>query len=66
MRREVTIGGGHASGELGWRHFGVGDLEDTQVRVIWPDGEAGDWQPVKANGFYIVERNKPVQAWAGR
>ena len=24
MRREVTVGGGHAGGELGWQHFGLG------------------------------------------
>ena len=22
--REVTVGGGHASGQLGWLHFGLG------------------------------------------
>ena len=27
MRREITVGGGHASGELGWRHFGLGDAD---------------------------------------
>ena len=24
VRREVTVGGGHASGQLGWIHFGLG------------------------------------------
>jgi hypothetical protein len=34
------------------------------LRVIWPDGTAGDWQRLAANGFYIVERDKPALAWA--
>ena len=25
MRRELTVGGGHAGGQLGWIHFGLGD-----------------------------------------
>jgi hypothetical protein len=24
MRRELTVGGGHAGGQLGWVHFGLG------------------------------------------
>ena len=27
MRREVTVGGGHAGGQLGWIHFGLGDAD---------------------------------------
>ena len=30
MRREITIGGGHASGQLGWRHFGVGAAQSVR------------------------------------
>ena len=41
--RELTIGGGHASGELGWVHFGLGDADAAEVRVRWPDGEVGPW-----------------------
>ena len=63
MRREITIGGGHAGGELGWRHFGIDRLAKTEVRVIWPDGKAGEWQSVDANNFYVVERDKPVKVW---
>ena len=52
LRRELTIGGGHAGGQLGWMHFGVGPIWHAQVRVLWPDGEAGRWLPVTANQFY--------------
>ena len=66
LRREITIGGGHAGGELGWRHFGLGDLAKTELRVIWPDGTAGEWQTVDTDKFYVVERGKAVTEWAGK
>jgi hypothetical protein len=55
-RRELTVGGGHASGQLGWSHFGIGDASRAEIRVTWPDGEVGPWQEVGANGFSIVDR----------
>jgi hypothetical protein len=64
MRREITVGGGHASGQLGWRHFGLGEAPKAELRVVWPDGSSDDWQAVDADGFYILERGKPVQPWA--
>ncbi len=56
QRREVTIGGGHGGGQLGWTHVGLGSADEAQVRVQWPDGEIGPWLPVAANGFAIIER----------
>lgn len=55
-RREVTVGGGHIGGQLGWLHFGLGPVTDPQVRVTWPDGEVGPWMRVAANQFLDVER----------
>jgi enediyne biosynthesis protein E4 len=66
MRREITSGGGHASGENGWWHFGLGDTLQTQARVIWPDGTAGEWQTVDGDKFYILERDKPAALWANK
>lgn len=63
MRREITIGGGHAGGSLGWHHFGVGADSQVEFRVIWPDGRQGAWQTVAANGFYIVSPDKPAEGW---
>ena len=40
-RREITVGGGHAGGELGWWHFGLGDAANADLRVVWPDGTGG-------------------------
>jgi enediyne biosynthesis protein E4 len=55
-RRELTIGGGHAGGQLGWVHFGLGAATEAQVRIRWPDGVVGAWQRVEPNGFVIVDR----------
>lgn len=63
LRREITIGGGHAGGSLGWHHFGIGSDTEAEFRVIWPDGKEGDWQKVAANGFYVVKPGKPAEAW---
>lgn len=63
-RREITVGGGHASGQNGWWHFGLGEDAAADVRVIWPDGKAGDWQRVEANNFYILGREQPAELWA--
>ena len=63
MRREITVGGGHASGQSGWWHFGLGDATRAQLRVIWPDGTAGAWADIAADGFYVVERDKAPRTW---
>ncbi|MEK6224916.1 MAG: CRTAC1 family protein [Chloroflexota bacterium] len=55
-RRELTIGGGHAGGQLGWIHFGLGDASGADVRVLWPGGEIGPWLRVAANEFAVVQR----------
>lgn len=58
-RREVTVGGGHASGQAGWWHFGLAAQPQAEVRVIWPDGTKGDWQSLAANGFYDLAPGQP-------
>jgi hypothetical protein len=54
--RELTVGGGHGSGELGWVHVGLGPADGADVRVHWPDGETGPWSHVAADQFAIIER----------
>ncbi|NIZ12177.1 CRTAC1 family protein [Phaeobacter sp. HF9A] len=49
MMREVTIGGGHAGGDSGDFHVGLGAAATAMVRVIWPDGQIGEWQDLEAN-----------------
>jgi hypothetical protein len=63
MRREITIGGGHASGQLGWHHFGVGSAQSVKIRTIWPDGKAGEWETLASNAFYSVSHGQPAKAW---
>jgi enediyne biosynthesis protein E4 len=54
--REVTVGGGHAGGQLGPMHFGLGSAEQARVRVTWPDGEVGEWLDVDADARVLIER----------
>ena len=54
--REVTSGGGHASGETGWIHFGLGTAGSAEVRVTFPGAAAGPWMPVVPDAFYDVTR----------
>lgn len=63
QRREITVGGGHAGGQLGWIHAGLGDAEQADIRVIWPGGDVGDWQPVAAGSFYLVSRGAVAEVW---
>lgn len=58
IEREVTIGGGHAGGELGPLHFGLGQATAARVRVRWPDGTVGPWQTVPANQIITVEKGR--------
>jgi len=55
-RRELTVGGGHAGGQLGWDHFGLGTATGADVRVLWPGGETGPWLHVAANEFTVIQR----------
>lgn len=64
VHREVSIGGGHAGGQLGWIHLGLGPASSAEVRVTWPDGEAGPWQRVDADGFWIIARDAGPSRWS--
>jgi hypothetical protein len=54
--REITIGGGHASGHAGLHHFGLGPVDEAELRVLWPDGTQTEWQPVGVNRTVTVAR----------
>lgn len=56
QRREVTVGGGHAGGELGPLHFGLGAATTAKLRVTWPDGTYGEWEEVTAGQSVVVTR----------
>ena len=64
VQREVTIGGGHAGGQLGWIHFGLGEADGAEIRIRWPDGETGPWLELEANRFVTIERGaSEPQLW---
>lgn len=54
--RELTVGGGHAGGKVGWLHTGLGRADNAEVRVQWPDGETGPWMTVRSDEFVIIDR----------
>jgi len=58
--RELTVGGGHASGALGLEHFGLGAATHVKLRTIWPDGTASDWQDVATNQILSVGRGGAI------
>jgi hypothetical protein len=66
VRQELTVGGGHASGHLGWMHFGLGSGVATdaskplRLRVQWPHGDWSDWQPVQSNQFYLFDKDQGI------
>jgi hypothetical protein len=55
--RELVVGGGHAGGESGRLHVGLGTATRARVRVRWPDGAIGDWIAVDADRYVVVERD---------
>ncbi len=63
VREELTVGGGHASGQLGWMHFGLGAATNVKLRVQWPYGDWGPWQTVAADAFYVVDKAAGASAW---
>jgi hypothetical protein len=67
QRRELTVGGGHAGGQLGWVHFGLGDARGADVRVDWPGGETGPWLHVSADQFIVIQRGaNGARPWSPR
>jgi hypothetical protein len=55
--RELTVGGGHAGGQITAEHFGLGLALSAQIRVIWPDQTVSDWQEVGAGKAVFLTRN---------
>ncbi|MCP1198667.1 CRTAC1 family protein [Notoacmeibacter sp. MSK16QG-6] len=57
ITRRIAIGGGHASGHLGFVHLGTGTAERAQVRIKWPDGEWSAPYRVFAGNFVRIDRD---------
>jgi enediyne biosynthesis protein E4 len=64
-QRELTVGGGHASGRLAPAHFGLGAADTADVRVTWPDGETGEWIAVAADQYVTIDRQtSEISPWS--
>ncbi len=61
--RQVQVGGGHASGQAGWIHVGLGVSERASVRVQWPDGAWSHPYRVFANQFVVLQRGAGEAAY---
>jgi len=56
--RRIQIGGGHASGHVGFVHVGLGVAERSTVRVQWPDGQWSAPYKLFANRHVIIKRDE--------
>ena len=62
--KDIQVGAGHASGQLGFVHFGLGVAERANVRIKWPDGDWSHSYRVFANGHVIIRRGaEKAQLW---
>lgn len=55
--QEITVGGGHASGQAVPLHFGLGTASGAEVRVQWPGGAWSDWQALPVGQISRLMRN---------
>jgi len=56
--RRIQVGGGHASGQAGFTHVGLGVSERATIRVQWPDGEWSHPYRVFANQHVRIIRGE--------
>ena len=52
--RQVTVGGGHAGGQSGPLHFGLGDSTTADVAITWPDGTVTHINGLAADARYTL------------
>lgn len=55
--QQVTIGGGHGSGQALPLHFGLGTATTTRVTVTWPDGSQSGPLDASANTPLTINRS---------
>ena len=54
--QEITIGGGHAGGQAGPLHFGLGEVQSVDVEITWPDGSRTLRQDIAVNQRLTIHR----------
>jgi hypothetical protein len=55
--QERTVGGGHAGGQAGPLHFGLGAADSAEIRITWPDGAVSDWLSLPARQAVTLWRD---------
>jgi hypothetical protein len=63
MTRTIEVGGGHASGQAGFVHFGLGTPERAEIRIKWPDGDWSNTYKAFADNFVRIDRSKPAAGY---
>lgn len=58
LYREIQVGGGHAGGQAGFVHFGLGEATGARLRVRWPDGGLSDWAEAPADRHLVGGRGE--------
>jgi len=53
--REITVGGGHASGNAALMHFGLGGATDLRLRMTGPTGSVSPWVGITPNQIVRIE-----------
>lgn len=62
--KTIQIGGGHASGQIGFTHFGLGVAERATIRIQWPNGDWSHPYKVFANNHVVIKRgNDAANYW---
>jgi len=62
--RRIGVGGGHASGAIGFVHVGLGVAERATLRIQWPDGEWSAPHRLFANRHVVITRGDThVMQW---
>jgi enediyne biosynthesis protein E4 len=56
IRQELNVGGGHASGHMGWMHFGLGAVTQVKLRVQWPQGDWSEWKTTATNQQVVMDK----------
>ena len=57
--RTLQVGGGHASGHLGFIHVGLGVAERAEIRIRWPSGDWSAGYRLFANNFVVIDKGAP-------
>jgi hypothetical protein len=53
--QEITVGGGHAGGQAGPLHFGLGKADHADLSITWPDGTVSTHE-AQANQRHRITR----------